>query len=131
MFPELGKKTESEREREREISKRKIKRREEKGMENSKFCSLYLSTVLLFYIYLSIKSQSKRIFENQCFKFLLILVNNARMESCLGCTAAFASVFFFDSIKQKGSKTAKKISVLFCSRIQCKESGEEEMQGKE
>jgi hypothetical protein len=94
MFPELGKKTESEREREREISKRKIKRREEKGMENSKFCSLYLSTVLLFYIYLSIKSQSKRIFENQCFKFLLILVNNARMESCLGCTAAFASVFF-------------------------------------
>jgi len=90
-FPELGKKTESERERERDFQKKNKKKGRKR---NGKFCSLYLSTVLLFYIYLSIKSQSKRIFENQCFKFLLILVNNARMESCLGCTAAFASVFF-------------------------------------
>jgi hypothetical protein len=50
-FPELGKKTESEREREREISKRKIKRREEKGMENF-VLFIYLRYYYSIFIYL-------------------------------------------------------------------------------
>ena len=58
-------------------------------------------------LYLSLKSQSKRIFENQVFIFYIMLT---RQEIFRGCTAGFASLLCFSIIEnksQKGNPTGK------------------------